>query len=175
MKTRSQKAQDVEILHQTLQSMPNIFVNGFEKLTVEQDFQLRKVVRDAGGRYKVVKNTLAEKAAAGTPAEPILTGLVGMCSIAYTTADPVALARALTKYAKDNPTLTFKAGLVEGRVIDVGSIEALASMPAKEEIHARLLFLINAPAQRLVSAINGVARNLAVVIDQGVQENKFSA
>jgi len=155
--------------------MPNIFVNGFEKLTVEQDFQLRKVVRDAGGRYKVVKNTLAEKAAAGTPAEPILKGLAGMCSIAYTSADPVALAKALTRYAKDNPTLTFKAGLVEGRVIDVGSIEALASMPAKEEIYARLLFLVNAPAQRLVTAINGVARNLAVVVDQGVKENKFSA
>ena len=175
MKTRSQKVQDVEILHQTLQSTPNIFVNGFEKLTVEQDFQLRKAVRDAGGRYKVVKNALAEKAAVGTPAEPILKGLAGMCSIAYTAADPVALAKALTRYAKDNPTLTFKAGLVEGRVIDVGSIEALAAMPAKEEIYAKLLFLINAPAQRLVSAINGVARNLAVVIDQGVHENKFSA
>jgi len=87
----------------------------------------------------------------------------------------VALAKALTKYAKDNPTFTFKAGLVEGRAFDIKSIEALATMPSKEEVFAKLLYLINAPAQRLVTAINGVGRNLAVVVDQGVKENKFSA
>jgi len=87
----------------------------------------------------------------------------------------VALAKALTKYAKENPTFTFKAGVVEGRVFEVGQIEALANMPSKEEIFAKLLYVINAPAQQLVTAINGVGRNLAVVIDQGVKENKFSA
>jgi large subunit ribosomal protein L10 len=98
-----------------------------------------------------------------------------MSSIAYTGGDPVALAKALTKYAKDNPSFTFKAGIVEGRVFNVKSIEALASMPSKEEIYAQLLYMIQAPAQRLVTALNGCGRNLAVVVDQGVQENKFSA
>jgi large subunit ribosomal protein L10 len=125
--------------------------------------------------YKVIKKTLAWKAGAGTPAETVLTGLAGMTSIAYTQADPVALAKALTKYAKDNPSFTFKAGIVEGRVFNVKDIESLATMPSKEEIFAKLLYLINAPAQRLVTAINGVGRNLAVVIDQGCKENKFSA
>lgn len=175
MRTRSEKQEQVESLREVLSSMPHVFVTGFEKLTVTQDFELRKIVRGAGGNYRVVKNTLAEKAGAGTPAEPVVTGLAGMTSIAYTNDDPVALAKALTKYAKENPTFTFKAGLVEGRAFDVKSIAALASMPSKEELYAQLLYVINAPAQRLVTAMNGVGRNLAVVIDQGVKENKFSA
>ena len=96
-----------------------------------------------------------------------------MTSIAYTTGDPVAMAKALTKYAKDTPEFTFKIGVVEGRVINIKEIEALASMPSKEELYSKLLFLINAPAQRLVTAMNAVGRNLAVVVDQGVQQKKF--
>jgi large subunit ribosomal protein L10 len=85
----------------------------------------------------------------------------------------VALAKALTAYAKANPAFTFKAGIVEGRVIDVKAINDLATMPSKEEIFSKLLYLINAPAQRLVTTINAVGRNLAVVVDQGVKGNKF--
>jgi large subunit ribosomal protein L10 len=96
-----------------------------------------------------------------------------MTSVAYTFDDPVALAKALTAYAKANPSFTFKAGVVEGRVIDVKAIQDLASMPPREEILAKLLYLINAPAQRLATAIGAVGRNLAVVVDQGVKENKF--
>ncbi|MEZ5400481.1 MAG: 50S ribosomal protein L10 [Bryobacteraceae bacterium] len=175
MKTRDQKQEQVDSLHEVLANTPHVFVAGFEKLTVTQDFELRKVVRAAGGTYRVVKNTLVEKAGAGTPAELVVKGLAGMTSIVYTNGDPVGLAKALTKYSKDNPTFTFKAGMVEGTAFDVKSIEALASMPSKEELYAQLLYVINAPAQRLVTAINGVGRNLAVVVDQGVKENKFSA
>jgi large subunit ribosomal protein L10 len=103
----------------------------------------------------------------------VLKGLRGMTSVAYTTNDPVALAKALTAYAKANPSFTFKAGIVEGRVIDVKAINDLATLPSKEEIFAKMLYLINAPAQRLVTAMNAVGRNLAVVVDQGVKENKF--
>jgi len=109
----------------------------------------------------------------GTPAEPLMADLKGMTSVAFTNSDPVALAKALTKYAKDNSQFTFKAGMVEGRVIDLTAINDLANLPSKEQIYAKLLFLINAPAQRLVTAMNGVGRNLAVVVDQGVKENKF--
>lgn len=175
MKNKSVKIEEANELRAALESTPHVFLAAFEKLTVSQDFALRKAVREAGGRYKVIKNTTAGKAAKGTPAEPILQGLAGMNSIAYTGSDPVALAKALTKYAKDNPTFTFKAGVVEGRVFQVSQIEALASMPSKEELYAKLLYVINAPAQKLVTAISGVGRNLAVVIDQGVKENKFSA
>ncbi len=144
-------------------------------MRVSQDFELRKTVRGAGGKYRVVKNNLAEKAAEGTAAAEVLEGLRGMTSLAYTTADPVALAKALTTYAKTNPSFTFKAGMVEGRAIDIKTITELANMPSKEEIFAKLLYLINAPAQRLVTTIGAVGRNLAVVIDQGVKENKFKA
>jgi large subunit ribosomal protein L10 len=173
MKKREDKKKDAETLRKELEASKNLFVTGYEKLRVEQDYELRKAVRGAGGKYRVVKNNVAAKASEGTPAEQVLKNLKGMTSLAYTKADPVALAKALTAYAKANPTFTFKAGLVEGRVIDVQSIQDLASMPSKEEIFAKLLYLINAPAQRLATVINTVGRNLAVVIDQGCKENKF--
>jgi large subunit ribosomal protein L10 len=83
------------------------------------------------------------------------------------------MAKALTKYAKDTPEFTFKVGVVEGKVINIKEIEALATMPSKEELYSKLLFLLNAPAQRLVTAMGAVGRNLAVVVDQGVQQKKF--
>ena len=173
MKKKEDKKKDVDSLRQDLANLKNLFVTGYEKLRVNQDFELRKVVRGAGARYRVVKNNLAGIAAEGTAAEQVLKDLRGMTSLAYTTNDPVALAKALTAYAKTNPAFTFKAGLVEGRVIDVKSIGDLASMPSKEAIFAKLLYVINAPAQQVVTAMNAVGRNLAVVVDQGVKENKF--
>jgi len=173
MKDRKTKQKDLNHLREQLEKANNLFVTGFDKLTVAQDFELRKAVRGAGGMYKVLKNTLAEKASEGLPAAPVLSGLKGMSALAYTSGDPVALAKALQAYAKANPTFTFKAGLVEGRVINLSEIDALANMPPKEEIYAKLLYLINAPAQRLATVINAVGRNVAVVIDQGVQNNKF--
>ena len=173
MKKKPEKKKDMEALRKELEKSGNVFLTGYEKLTVGQDFDLRKAVRGAGANYKVIKNRIAEKAAEGTPAGDLLKELKGMCSLAYTSGDPVALAKALTAYAKANPSFTFKAGMVQGRVVDVGAINDLATLPAKEEIYAKLLFLIQAPAQRLVTAINGVGRNLAVVVDQGVKENKF--
>jgi large subunit ribosomal protein L10 len=173
MKKKEDKKKDVDALRQDLEQLKNLFVTGYEKLRVDQDFELRKAVRGAGGRYRVVKNNLAEKAAEGTAAEQVLKDLRGMTSMAYTTNDPVALAKALTTYARTNPTFTFKAGMVEGRAIDVKAINDLATMPPKEAIFAKLLYLINAPAQRLASTINAAGRNVAVVVDQGVKENKF--
>lgn len=175
MKKKPEKQKDMEALRDQLAKASNVFLTGFEKLTVDQDFQLRKTIRSAGANYKVIKNRIGEKAAEGIPAGDLLKDLKGMCSVAYTSGDPVALAKALTVYAKANPSFTFKAGMVEGRVVDIAGIQALASLPPKEEIYAKLLYLIQAPAQRLVTVMNGVGRNLAVVVDQGVKENKFSS
>ncbi len=175
MKTREEKKREVEALHQILETMPNVFVTGFEKISVEEDFQLRKAVREAGGTYRVIKNRLAANAAKGTPAEQVLTGMVGMTSIAFTDKDPVALAKALKNYAKEHPTFTFKAGVVEGRAVDASEIDQLAEMPSRDEMFARLLFLIQAPATNLARAISGVGRNLAVVLDQGCKEGKFAS
>jgi large subunit ribosomal protein L10 len=171
--TRAKKIEQAEKLKQEFQSANHAVVGTFSKLTVQKDFELRKAVRTAGGHYRVVKNTLAERAAQGTKVEEAMKGLVGVTSIAYTGGDPVALAKALSKYAKDNPEYTFKVGIVDGRVIAIKDIDALASMPSKEEIHSKLLFLMNAPAQRLVTVMNAIGRDLAVVINQGVEKNKF--
>jgi large subunit ribosomal protein L10 len=171
--SRAKKNEQVEKLSADLQNVSGVVVSTYTKMTVAQDYELRKVLRGAGAKYKVVKNTLAERAAKGTKAEGALKDLAGVNSIAYTSGDPVAMAKALIKYAKDMPEFTFKVGVVEGRVINLKEIEALASLPSKEELYSKLLFLLNAPAQRLATAINAVPRNLAVVINQGVQEKKF--
>jgi large subunit ribosomal protein L10 len=175
MKKKEDKKKEIDSLRQDLERSKNLFVTGYEKLRVQQDFELRKAVRGVGGTYRVVKNNLAELASEGTPAGQVLKDLRGMTSVAYTINDPVALAKALTAYAKTNPSFTFKAGIVEGRVIDIKAIHDLANMPSKEEIFAKLLYVINAPAQRLAMTINAVGRNLAAVVDQGVKENKFQA
>jgi large subunit ribosomal protein L10 len=171
--SRARKKEQVEKLSADLKNVSNVVVATYTKMTVAQDYELRKALRGAGARYQVVKNTLAEKASEGTKVADGLKNLSGVTSIAYTTGDPVAMAKALTKYAKDVPEFTFKVGVVEGRVISIKDIEALANMPSKEELMSKLLFLINAPAQRLATAINAVPRNLAVVVNQGVQEKKF--
>ena len=171
--TKAKKQEQVEKLSKDLKNVSNVVVATYTKLTVAQDYELRKALRGAGAKYQVVKNTLAERAAKGTKVEGALKDLAGVTSIAYTTGDPVAMAKALTKYAKDTPDFTFKVGVVEGRVVSIKEIESLATMPSKEELMSKLLFLINAPAQRLATAINAVPRNLAVVIDQAVQQKKF--
>src|SRR5215475_304624 len=171
--TRAKKKQLVETLTTELQTVTSVIVSTYTKQTVAQDYELRKALRPTGAKYRVVKNTLAERAGKGTKIEGALQNLAGVTSIAYTSGDPVALAKALAKYAKENPEFTFKAGVVEGRVITVKEIESLATMPSKEEIYSKLLFLLNAPAQRLATAVNAVGRNLAVVIGQGVEQKKF--
>jgi large subunit ribosomal protein L10 len=171
--TKAKKTEQVEKLNKDLNNVSNVVVATYTKMTVPQDYELRKVLRGAGAKYQVVKNTLAERAAKGTKVEGALKDLSGVTSIAYTTGDPVAMAKALTKYAKDTPEFTFKVGVVEGRVVTIKEIEALATLPSKEELYSKLLFLISAPAQRLVTAMNAVGRNLAVVVDQGVQQKKF--
>jgi large subunit ribosomal protein L10 len=171
--TRAKKKEQVEKLSGELKNVSSVIVATYSKLTVAKDFELRKALRSTGAKYRVVKNTLAERAGQGTKIEEALKNLEGVTSIAYTSGDPVVLAKALAKYAKDNPEFTFKAGLVEGRVISIKEIEALATMPSKGEIYSKLLFLLNAPAQRLVTAMSAVGRDLAVVVDQAVKEKKF--
>jgi large subunit ribosomal protein L10 len=172
--TRAKKTEQVQELAAELKQVNSMIVGTFGKLTVAQDFELRKTVRAAGGKYQVVKNTLARRAAEGTAVEEALKGLKGVTSIAYTTGDPVALAKALTKYVTDNPEYGFKLGVLSGKVISINEVKALATMPSKEEIYSKLLFLINAPAQRLVTAMNAVGRNLAVVVNQGIEKKKFA-
>jgi large subunit ribosomal protein L10 len=173
--TKAKKAVQIDKLTHELEGASSAIVGTFAKLTVSQDFELRKVVRGAGGRYRVLKNKLAARAAKGTKVEQALQGLKGVSSVAYTSGDPVALAKALSTWMQENAEFTFKLGIVDGQVITVEEVKRLATMPSKEEIFSKLLYLINAPAQRLVTVMNAAGRDLAVVINQGVEKGKFAA
>ncbi len=173
MKSKGKKKEELDALKKDLEQAKNLFVAQFQGMTVSQDTELRQKIRETKSSYRVVKNTLARKAAEGTAAEGVAKTFDGSTAIAYNADDPVSLAKALTAYAKTNPLFVFKAGVVEGRVINLADITAIAAMPSKEELIAKLLFLINSPAQRLAVAMNGVARNLAVVMKQAVEQKKF--
>ena len=174
MKSKGKKKEELDALKKELGEARNMFVAEFKGMTVAQDTDLRQKIRQTKSKYRVVKNTLAKKAAEGTPVEGVAKSFDGSTAIAYNVSDPVSLAKALTAYAKTNPLFVFKAGMVEGRVINLADIANVAAMPSKEELIAKVLFLLNAPAQRLAVALNGVARNLAVVINQAVEQKKFN-
>jgi len=172
--SKAKKAVQIDQLAHELEGSTSAIVGTFAKLTVSQDFELRKVVRGAGGRYRVLKNKLAARASKGTKVEHALQGLKGVSSVAYTSGDPVALAKALSTWMTENAEFTFKLGIIDGQVITVEEVKQLATMPSKEEIYAKLLFLINAPAQRLVTVLNAAGRDIAVVLNQAVEKGKFT-
>ena len=171
---REEKANEVERLKADLAKAHSLFVVNFEKIPVVADWELRRQVKAAGGRYRVVKNTLAELAARGSPVEPMLHSLAGPTALALTEANPVALAKVLSAYAKENPNFTFRTGWVEGRVISLAEFAELALLPGKEELLAKVLYLLGSPARGIAVAMQSVMRGLAAVLDQAVKENKFS-
>lgn len=172
--TKAQKQTRIESLHAALAEASTLIVTGFNGLTVAQDFELRRRLRAAGGSFRVIKNTLARRAAQGSPAAAVLDQLSGVNAIAFTRGDGVALAKALRGFIKDNPALVVHAGVVEGAAVNAQGVEQLASIPSKPELYAKLLFLLQAPAQRLVTVLQATGRSTAVVIEQGVQHKKFS-
>ncbi|MDE3202042.1 MAG: 50S ribosomal protein L10 [Acidobacteriota bacterium] len=173
--SKAKKEEKVLQLTKELEGSTTAIIGTFAKLTVAQDFELRKVVREAGGKYRVVKNKLAPIAAKGTQIEEALKGLKGVSAVAFTSGDPVALAKGFSKWVGDNAEFQFKLGIVDGKLLTVEDVKALASMPGKDELYSKLLFLINAPAQRLATVLNATGRDLAVVLGQGVEKEKFAA
>jgi len=174
VKPKDKKKEELDELKKDLAEATNMIVAQFQGMTVAQDTDLRQKIRATNSKYRVVKNTLARKAAEGTASANLSEKFDGSTAIAYNASDPVNLVKALTAYAKTNPLFVFKAGMVEGRVVNIGDFAAIAALPSKEELIAKVLFLINAPAQRVAVALNGVARNLAVVLGQAVEQKKFN-
>lgn len=167
MKSKAQKQKDLEALTEQFQKAKAAMLVGFKGMTVPKDQELRNQLREAGVSYEVVKNTLARKAAAGTPIEQAADQFKGVTAIALSQQDPVGLSKAITKFTKANPDVfSFKVGIVEGKVVELRDVEAIASLPSKEELISKLMFLVNAPAQRLATVTSAVARNLAIVVDQ---------
>lgn len=173
--SKAKKHEKVELLTKELQGSTTAIIGTFNKLTVAKDYELRKIIREAGGKYRVMKNKLAPIAGKGTQVEDALKGLKGVNSVAFTSGDPVALAKVFAKWVGENAAeYEFKLGIVDGKLLDVSEVKSLATMPGKEEIFSKLLFLINAPAQRLATVLNATGRDLAVVLGQGVEKEKFA-
>jgi large subunit ribosomal protein L10 len=172
--TRAKKTDKVAALAADLASSTSAIIGTFTGLNASKDSSLRKTVREAGGSYHVVKNKLAARSSQGTKVEAALQGLKGVSAVAYTSGDPVALAKALSTWVKDNAEFTFKLGIVDGRVITVDEIKALSTLPSKEDLFSKLLFLIQSPAQRLATVINATGRDLAIVLNQAAEQEKFT-
>ena len=167
MKTKAQKQKDLEALTEQFKKAKAAMLGGFQKMTVPKDQELRNQLREVGVSYEVVKNTLARKAAEGTALEAARDQFKGVTAVALSAGDPVALSKAISKFTKANPEIfTFKAGIVEGKVVALKDVEAIASLPSKEELISKVMFLINCQAQRLVTVISAVPRNLAIVVKQ---------
>jgi large subunit ribosomal protein L10 len=167
MKTREKKQKDLEALTEQFKNAKAAMLVGFKGMTVPKDQELRNQLREAGVTYEVVKNTLARKAAEGTDLEKAADQFKGVTAVALSQEDPVNLSKAIAKFAKANPEIfSFKAGVVEGKVVALKDVEAIASLPSKEELISKVMFLINCQAQRLVTVLSAVPRNLAIVIKQ---------
>jgi large subunit ribosomal protein L10 len=174
MKTRETKQKDLAAITESLAKSKSAMVVSFTGLTVTKDQEFRNSLRDAGAQYQVVKNTLARIAVKGTQFEQATDAFKGVTAIAWTENDPVVLSKAITKFMKDNAdTYTFKTGVVDGKLVDLKQLTTIANLPSKEELISKLLYVLNAQAQRIVTVINAVPRDLAVVIKQiGEQEGR---
>jgi large subunit ribosomal protein L10 len=162
---RSEKQQLIDELHRELEASPHAVLVDFRGLSVPAATEFRKRVRAAGSRYRVVKNSLALRAAKGTALERLESRLEGATGIAYTGQDPVALAKVLVDFAKEHPALALKAGVVSGsEVLDAEGVKALSTMPGLAEMRARLLGLLEAPATQLVRLLGTPATQLAQVL-----------
>jgi large subunit ribosomal protein L10 len=166
VKTRVQKEQDIASLNKDFLESPHALLVGFQGITVADDERLRRELREANLKYRVVKNTLAKRAAEGTPLAQVSESFKGATAVALSTDDPVTMAKLMSKWAKEKPLFSFKAAVVEGKAMDVKRIEELSNMPSKEELISKIMYVINSGAQRLAVCTAGVARNLTIVIDQ---------
>lgn len=167
MKTKARKQKDLEALTEQFKNAKAAMLVGFKGMTVPKDQELRNQLREAGVSYEVVKNTLARKAAVGTTLEKAADQFKGVTAVALSNEDPVNLSKAIAKFAKANQEIfSFKAGVVEGKVVALKDVEAIASLPSKEELISKVMFLINCQAQRLVTVLSAVPRNLAIVVKQ---------
>jgi len=164
--TKDKKAQLIEDYEKGLAAAPHAFLLDYKGITVPQVTALRDKVRDSGGHYEVVKNTLALRAIDGKALAGLKDHFVGPTAVVYSMSDPVALAKALTDFAKDVPMVQFKAGLVESRSIAANQIKDIASLPSREQLLTKLVFLLQSPMARLARVLAAVPQQLVIVLDQ---------
>lgn len=175
MLTRQQKQEQIDSLTSALRPSSGVFVMGYQGLTVAEVTELRERVRGASGRYVVVKNTLARIALGAAEREALGALLDGPIALAFTTTDSAQLAKALAEFAKGHEKLKFRGALVEGQLLDAAQAQQVATLPSKEELVARLLYVLQSPMRRLVTALNWPLRSLAVTVKQIADEKERQA
>jgi len=175
MKNREQKAEAISQFTEGIGSATNAFVLDFKGITVPQVTELRRQIRETGSEYVVIKNTLALIAVKDTPLTKLTGHFQGMTAVAYNATDAVALAKVLTKFAKDVPTVQFKGALLGGQPVPASEIQNIANLPSREELIAKVLYLMQHPIRGLAVVLNGTIRNFAVVLDQIAKQKETAA
>jgi len=170
--TRAIKEERVQSLIEDFGQADSVIVLDFKGLDVPETTELRQRIRSVNAGYKVVKNSLAKRAIEGTPYQVLSQHFSGTTAIAFSSDDPVSLAKTLQDFAKSSPLLTVKAAVVQGKEIEADAVKSLASLPSKEELYAKLLMLLQAPATQLVQLLNAPARDLVSVLSQAEKERE---
>ena len=161
---RADKQKAVESLNEKLSSLAAVFAIDYRGIKVSEATEFRRKIRETGGTYRVVKNTLTKRALEGTGLESLEVHLEGMTGLAFTESDPVALAKVIHDFAKDVPAIAFKGGILDDEVMDEGQFKALASLPSKEALLSQLLSVLQAPIRNLLSVLQAPSRDLILVL-----------
>lgn len=168
---RDKKEKVVEVFHEKFSRVKAIVLTDYRGLNTAALSELRNRLREESVEYRVVKNTLVSRAAEGTDAAVLKDHLSGPCGMAISYDSPVAPAKVLVKFNKDNPNLEIRAGLVEGRFISAEEVTALSKLPSRDELLAQLLSVFNGPARSFVTVLNAVPRSLLLAL-QAIKTQK---